>query len=160
MFISCSPSHSQMVCNALVPSPLPLTLVHAHASRTMCWSSNGPASMITAKQRGRVKLGTIQAWMLMHVLQIAFETNWYGQLTNFIRPGIGHSIHTQLGEFECSCKGVNLSTSSLLPHLHLFFFFFFFEPIYIPAYMSVTKPGHSYELLHLNTTCKRKVASR
>jgi hypothetical protein len=32
-----------------------------------------------------------------------------------------------------------------------FFFFFFFEPIYIPEYKPETKPGRSYEPLHLET---------
>jgi hypothetical protein len=31
------------------------------------------------------------------------------------------------------------------------FFFFFFEPIYIPEYKPETKPGRSYEPLHLET---------
>jgi hypothetical protein len=31
------------------------------------------------------------------------------------------------------------------------FFFFFFGPIYIPEYKPETKPGRSYELLHLET---------
>jgi hypothetical protein len=30
-------------------------------------------------------------------------------------------------------------------------FFFFFEPIYIPEYKPKTKPGRSYEPLHLET---------
>jgi hypothetical protein len=30
-------------------------------------------------------------------------------------------------------------------------FFFFFEPIYIPEYKPETKPGRSYEPLHLET---------
>jgi hypothetical protein len=30
-------------------------------------------------------------------------------------------------------------------------FFLFFEPIFILEYKPVTKPGHSYELLHLET---------
>jgi hypothetical protein len=34
---------------------------------------------------------------------------------------------------------------------YLFFFFFFFGPIYIPEYKPETKPGRSYELLHLET---------
>jgi hypothetical protein len=33
----------------------------------------------------------------------------------------------------------------------IFFFFFFFEPIYIPEYKPKTKPGRSYEPLHLET---------
>jgi hypothetical protein len=32
-----------------------------------------------------------------------------------------------------------------------FFFFFFFGPIYIPEYKPETKPGRSYEPLHLET---------
>jgi hypothetical protein len=32
--------------------------------------------------------------------------------------------------------------------------FFFFESIYIPEYMSVTKPGRNYEPLHLRESIK------
>jgi hypothetical protein len=38
------------------------------------------------------------------------------------------------------------------------FFFFFFEPIYIPEYKPKTKPGRSYEPLHLGDKSKLEVA--
>jgi hypothetical protein len=37
-------------------------------------------------------------------------------------------------------------------------FFFFFEPIYIPEYKPETKPGRSYEPLHLESKFKLEVA--
>jgi hypothetical protein len=37
-------------------------------------------------------------------------------------------------------------------------FFFFCEPIYIPEYKPETKPGRSYEPLHLESKFKLEVA--
>jgi hypothetical protein len=45
-----------------------------------------------------------------------------------------------------------MAVFSLFTTVSFFFFFlFFFEPIYIPEYKPETKPGRSYEPLHLET---------
>jgi hypothetical protein len=45
------------------------------------------------------------------------------------------------------------ATFELTFHINpMHFFFFFFGPIYIPEYKPETKPGRSYEPLHLRDT--------
>jgi hypothetical protein len=82
---------------------------------------------------------------------------------DYFLPALNSQLSPPFFPFRCP---ISLSNPSLiLPALlfsgclarhflvcvAVFFFFFFFEPIYIPEYKPETKPGRSYEPLHLET---------